>query len=75
MSSTLTVDRIEGEMVIIETPVGSFDLPISCFDWPVSEGDRIVLHKQSQSENELQKSLDRLNRLTSRNTQSDIIDL
>ena len=75
MSPIIVVDRIEGEMVVIETPSGFFDIPATCFPWKVMEGDRFTLHKHDELENDLQKSKNRLNRLAARDKQSDIIDL
>ena len=75
MSPILTVDRIEGDMVVIETPSGLYDLPLSCFNWNISEGDKIAVEKVEHSENEMQNSMDRLKRLTAKGDKSDIIDL
>ena len=75
MSPVLTVDRIENNLVVIETEEGHFHLPANSFSWAVKEGDRITLTKDSSSENELQNSIDRLKRLGMHGAKSDIIDL
>ena len=76
MSEKLVVDRIEGNLAIIEHREGSFEIPIACLPPQTKEGDYLTIQnhapEQSDQDNE---NKERLKRLQERDSGQNIIDL
>jgi hypothetical protein len=74
MNPSLIVDRIEGEIAIIECGNQRFELPIYALPSEIKEGDglEIQISVTDQKQNEAEE---RLNRLKSKDSGDDIIDL
>jgi hypothetical protein len=74
MNPTLILDRIEGNIAIIECNSQHFEIPSSVLPSNAQEGDRLELqvsgHANDQNETE-----ERLARLKSQDSGDDIIDL
>ena len=76
MSSTLIIDRIEGDFAIMECGEYTFEIPISAIPEGSKEGDHLILSFSAPTESDTEKEAkDRLERLKTRDSGDDIIDL
>ena len=75
MKPILTVDRIEGNRVIIEFGSEFIELPTAVFTSPPQEGDRLAISIQKRGQNSLTEAEERLKRLKERDSGEDNIDL
>ena len=72
MSKELVIDLIEGDLAVIESNIGFFEIPRALLPESAKEGDRleIKLHPNSSSQ-----AQERQKRLEKRDSGDDIIDL
>ena len=76
MTSTITIDRIEHNLAIIESENHIFSIPISFLPEGVKEGDSFTMHfSKSDTTDTQEKATQRLERLKKRDSGNDIIDL
>ena len=74
MAKEMIVDRIEGNIVIVELNGALLDLPLELFSSKPTEGDKITLSITVTPASSTQAT-DRLERLKQRDCGSDTIDL
>ena len=76
MTSTITIDRIENNLAVVETKEQSFSIPISLLPAGAKEGDTYTITFASIDNEDTQKEAqERLERLKKRDSGNDIIDL
>ena len=76
MTSTITIDRIENNLAVVESKEQSFSIPISLFPAGAKEGNSYTITFASiDSENIQKEAQERLERLKKRDSGNDIIDL
>ena len=76
MSPSLIIDRIEGDIAIIECGEHTFEVPVSALPEGAQEGSQLSFSLLSSPESDAdQEANDRLERLKARDSGDDIIDL
>ena len=76
MTSTITIDRIENNLAVVESDEQSFSIPISLLPAGAQEGDTYTITFASLNNEDTQKEAqERLERLKKRDSGNDIIDL
>ena len=76
MTSTITIDRIENNLAVIESEEQSFSIPISLLPAGAREGDSYTITFASIDSESIQKEAhERLERLKKRDSGNDTIDL
>ena len=76
MTSTITIDRIENNLAVVEAEEQSFSIPISLLPAEAKEGDTYTITFASIESESIQKEAqERLERLKKRDSGNDIIDL
>lgn len=76
MTSTITIDRIENNLAVVESKQQSFSIPISLLPAGAKEGDSYTISFASVASENIQKEAqERLERLKKRDSGNDIIDL
>ncbi len=75
MPSPLIVDRIEGDFALIEMGGAHFEIPLRALPISVKEGDIIQIQIGRKDTENMKKAMERLQRLSERDDENDIIDL
>ena len=75
MTSTITIDRIEHDLAVVESGTQYFSIPVSLLPQGIKEGDSLTMTFSVQENPPSKEANERLERLKKRDPGDDIIDL